>query len=449
VPLSFVVIAIPLAIFSVGYAAMSRYVANAGAFYSYLAHGLGRTAAVAGALIALVAYNTLQIGIFGILGPVVAEFVASATGLTLPWWLYAGLALAIIGVMGVMRVDFNARVLSVLLVLEVVAVVLFDIGGFSHPAEGAELAAAWSPAALLAPGAGVVFALGVSAFTGFEQGATYGEEVRNPRITVARATFVTLSITVLLFALSSWAMLVTVGSSNIQQAATESGPGLVFSILEEHWGSTVSTLANILFFTSIFATLLSFHNGIARYFFALGRERVLPARLGRVGGRSGGPATGSLVQTGLAAVVVLVFALTDADPILQMYTWLASLSAVAILLLMTGTSIAVIGYFRTRPSKATTWQRLVAPALAAVGLLGLLAIVVGNFDALGIDPASPLRWVLPALVIGVAVIGALMAQVIRVVRPDAYAMIGTVGMSSESDDEAAPRPTRARHSHAK
>jgi len=86
VPLSFVVIAIPLAIFSVGYAAMSRYVANAGAFYSYLAHGLGRTAAVAGALIALVAYNTLQIGIFGILGPVVAEFVASATGLTLPWW---------------------------------------------------------------------------------------------------------------------------------------------------------------------------------------------------------------------------------------------------------------------------------------------------------------------------------------------------------------------------
>jgi amino acid transporter len=155
------------------------------------------------------------------------------------------------------------------------------------------------------------------------------------------------------------------------------------------------------------------------------------------------------VQTGLAAVVVLVFALTDADPILQMYTWLASLSAVAILLLMTGTSIAVIGYFRTRPSKATTWQRLVAPALAAVGLLGLLAIVVGNFDALGIDPASPLRWVLPALVVGVAVIGALMAQVIRVVRPDAYAMIGTVGMSSESDDEVAPRPSRARHSQAK
>jgi amino acid transporter len=448
VPLSFVVIAVPLAIFAVGYAAMSRYVANAGAFYSYLAHGLGPTAAVAGAFIALVAYNTLQIGIFGIFGPVLADFVAAQTGLTLPWWLYAGVALAVIGLMGVLRVDLNARVLSILLILEVIVVIIFDLGAFSHAADGAAVAAAWSPTELFVPGAGVVFALGVSAFTGFEQGATYGEEVRNPRITIARATFVTLTITVLLFALSSWAMLVTVGADNIQQAATDDGPELVFNILEQQWGSTFSTLANVLFFTSVFATLLSFHNGIARYFFALGRERVLPASLGRVGGRSGGPAAGSMLQTALAAVVVVVFAVTGADPILQMYTWLAAISAVAILLLMSGTSIAVIGYFRRRPAKATAWQRVIAPTLATIGLLALLAVVVGNFDALGIDPASPMRWVLPALVIAVAIVGALVAQVIRVARPEAFALIGTVGMSSEGDD-AAPRPTRPRHSHAK
>ena len=41
VPLSFLVLAVALALFSVGYAAMSRHVANAGAFYSDLAHGLG------------------------------------------------------------------------------------------------------------------------------------------------------------------------------------------------------------------------------------------------------------------------------------------------------------------------------------------------------------------------------------------------------------------------
>src|SRR4051794_39591896 len=52
VPLSFLALAVILALFSVGYAAMSRHVANAGAFYSYLAHGLGPTAAVAGAFTA-------------------------------------------------------------------------------------------------------------------------------------------------------------------------------------------------------------------------------------------------------------------------------------------------------------------------------------------------------------------------------------------------------------
>ena len=36
------------------------------------------------------------------------------------------------------------------------------------------------------------------------------------------------------------------------------------------------------------------------------------------------------MQTGVAAVLILVFALVGADPLLQMYTWLAALSAVAI-----------------------------------------------------------------------------------------------------------------------
>ena len=88
-PLAIVVIAVPLALFSVGYAAMSRYVANAGAFYSYLAHGLGPRAAVAGAFVALIAYNGLQIAIYGVWGPVFADFVQRATGLNLPWWIYA------------------------------------------------------------------------------------------------------------------------------------------------------------------------------------------------------------------------------------------------------------------------------------------------------------------------------------------------------------------------
>src|SRR3954451_8577156 len=66
VPLSFIVLALALALFAVGYAAMSRHVANAGAFYSYLAQGLGPAAAVAGAFTALISYNAIQIGLYGL-----------------------------------------------------------------------------------------------------------------------------------------------------------------------------------------------------------------------------------------------------------------------------------------------------------------------------------------------------------------------------------------------
>ncbi|MGH3717001.1 MAG: amino acid permease, partial [Micromonosporaceae bacterium] len=49
----FVVVALVLALFSVGYVAMSRHVTNAGAFYAYVARGLGRVPGVATSMIAL------------------------------------------------------------------------------------------------------------------------------------------------------------------------------------------------------------------------------------------------------------------------------------------------------------------------------------------------------------------------------------------------------------
>ena len=77
VPLSFLILAVALALFAVGYAAMSRFVANAGAFYSYLAHGLGPTWAVAGAFVALVSYNAIQIGLYGLFGSALGDLIES------------------------------------------------------------------------------------------------------------------------------------------------------------------------------------------------------------------------------------------------------------------------------------------------------------------------------------------------------------------------------------
>ncbi len=60
IPAAFLVIAIILAVFASGYVAMTRHIQNAGAFYAFISHGLGRTVGVAAALVALLAYSSCR-----------------------------------------------------------------------------------------------------------------------------------------------------------------------------------------------------------------------------------------------------------------------------------------------------------------------------------------------------------------------------------------------------
>jgi hypothetical protein len=55
IPAAFLVIAVILALFALGYVAMARAIPNAGAFYAFIAAGLGKVAGVAAALVALLA----------------------------------------------------------------------------------------------------------------------------------------------------------------------------------------------------------------------------------------------------------------------------------------------------------------------------------------------------------------------------------------------------------
>lgn len=433
-PLSFLLIAAALGLFAVGYAAMSRHLGNAGAFYSYLANGLGRSWGVSASFVALVAYNSIQIGLYGLFGIGLGEFMAGRFGLELAWWIWALLALVAVGALGVGRIDLNARVLAVLLLLECVVVVIYDIVAFTHPAGGAVAMAGVTPSDLFVPGVGAVFAFGVASFIGFESGAIYSEECVNPRRTVARATYIALAFVGLFYTLSAWAMTVVVGPDNLQAAATDAGPGLVFGVLAEYAGPVIADIATVLFVTSVFAALLSFHNSVSRYLFALGREQVLPAALGTVGVRSGGPLVGSLAQSALALVVVAVFAATGADPLLQLFTWGSGVAAVGVILLMAGTSASVVGFFSRHETDERLWQRVISPVLATIVLTALVVLLVVNFDALlGAD--SALRWILPGLVLGGAALGLGWGRVLRYRRPEVYDGIGRSAVPAAADDE--------------
>jgi len=437
-PLSYPILAGVLALFSVGYAAMSRQVRSAGGFYPYVALGLGRGWGVASSFIALIAYSTVQIGLFGLFGVVVREFVADYTGLRLPWWAWSAVALAVVGLLGIRKIDLNAKVLACLLAAEISAVVLFDVGAFLHPAGGTVSLAGLAPGNLFKPGFGVVFAFAITGYLGFEQGAVYSEEAREPRRTVARATYLAIAITGVLYTVTAWALTVGAGPDAIVARAQDPDSRIPFAVLAVAFGRPVSTVANALLLTSVFACMLSIHNCVARYVFAMSRDHVLPFRLVRTGRRLAAPVTGSLAQSAASVAVVVAFAVLGLDPLTRLFAWLSFMSALAILALLAVTSIAVVGYFRTRPAgRWRRWRTLHAPVLAAAGL-----VVVGWLTAVNAGTVLGSHGPLVAdVLIGidalVAVGGFAYARVFRIKDPVAYGQIGVNAVRPRTVDAGA------------
>jgi len=424
-------------------------VTNAGAFYAYVARGLGKVWAVGAAFIALIAYNAMQIGIYGLFGVAMGAFMADKIGITLDWWWWCLIGGAIIGALGVLQIDLNARVLAVLLILEVVIVALFDFAILADPGPQGITGTGFDPSVAFGTAVGATLTFCVASFVGFESAAIYSEEVRDPKRTVARATFIAIGLIAVFYALSSWLVGIAAGPETIvspdaliaagfttPDGAAPDPTTVLFITGADRLGAFWGDSASLLFATSLFAALLSFHNAVSRYAFALGREGVLPRALSHVHPRTGAPYVASLLQTTLALVIVGVFAIAGADPVLKLFTWLTNLGALGVLLLMATTSFAVVGYFRRNPDAGVSgWAGRIAPALAGVALLVVLVLGVLNFNVLITSatdaPTDKMTIILPVILFGAGAIGLLLGAWMKSAKPETFARIGE-GAAAES-----------------
>ncbi len=425
VPLSFLLLAAALTLLSVGYVAMSRHQGHAATFYALLSHGLGRPTGVAGGAVALVAYNAIQISLYGLVGVTLAGQLGGL------WWQWAGAVWLVVTALGLLHVSINARVLAFALLTELSLIALLDLGALTDPAAKISFDPLM-PDNLFVSGVGGVFALGMAAFVGYESGPAYAEEARGPR-TVSLATFAAVIFLGIFYAFSAWSLSVATGPDQVVAATRDPAAGLPFSILESAYGPAygppLGDLATVLLVTSIGAAMLSFHNTIARYIYGLARERVLPPALARLGygaGRSGAPIGGSMVQSAIAALVVTAFAVTGADPFTGLFTWLSTLGAVGVLVLLVAVSLGALRYFRLGGgTNEGYWVRVVAPTMGAAAGLVILLITIGNVESLlGLPPGSPRAWIVPGIVGAAAITGFVGAGVLRASQPEVYEGIG-------------------------
>ncbi|MFF8770229.1 APC family permease [Kitasatospora sp. NPDC015120] len=434
-PAAYLATGLVLALFAVGFTTMAAHVRNAGAFYAYVTRGLGRPAGLGAALLAVLSYNAIQIGMFGAFGYFAQETAADLLGLDLPWPVWALIGVAAVWFLGYRSINLGAKVLGALLIAEtgillVLAVAILARGG----AHGLSLAS-FSPARMTTGGMGGVLGLSFAAFVGFEATAIYREEARAPHRTVPRATYAAIAFLGLFYTFITWTIVQAFGDSGAVDAATADPAGMFFTAMTDYVGGWATDLQRVLIVTSLLAALLAFHNTITRYGHALATEGAAPAALGRIHPRHRSPWIGGIAQSLLAAGGVAVAALIGADPYNQFFLWVNSPGVVGILLLQALAGLAVYAFFRRERAAAASAGRLrtvVAPLLSTALLCGATGLVVWRLDLF--TAAGPeVNWPLVSVVPVVFLTGVGLALRLRSRRPEVYARLGTSDIEETVD----------------
>jgi amino acid transporter len=420
VPAAVVLVTILLLIFSVGYTTMARHISNAGSFFAFTARGLGGVAGGAAAYMAVLAYNAMQIGLYGLFGAVTAQVLSGLPEIGpffagMPWWGWALLGMALVGIFGYLKIDLSAIVLAVLVCIEYVIVLILDFAIISAGGDSGNTMVSFTSDAFFQGSPVIGLLLCFAAFMGFEATTIYSEEAKEPGRTVPRATYLSVLIIGVFYAVTTWCMVNGEGADKVLPTlqGLQDPAAFVFILSERYVGLLHSQVMGLLLISSVFAALLAFHNAAARYFYVLGREGLLPAHLGQTHGEHQSPHLGSVLQTVLAFFVLGIFIVAGQDPFLAVFAWLTNLATLSVITLMALVSFAVVAFFRKRPELSPSiLKTMVAPLVAGI-LLGIIALlVVKNFPILtGANEA--IAYILVALVPIAALGGAVVANQLK------------------------------------
>ena len=408
-PGTYLAVGLILLVFSVGYAAMSQKVTNTGAFFAYVGRGLGKHAGVASAFASLVGYITIQLAIYGFIGGILSGQMEASVGIALPWYTWAIVTWVLVTVLSLLSVDVGAKVLGVLMIAELLTLVITSTAVFLNHGASANLVNSFSPAAIFdggfEGGAGIAIAFAFASFIGFEATAIYGEESRDPKKVVPKATYWAVGIITVIFAFTAFAMATAMGGTKASveagvAGAATTGAGtpaenplgnpaaVLFGIADDNLGGNwMSTIMGWLVISSCFAGVLAFQNAISRYFFALGRGGVLPKSLAKTNS-SGAPANGVLLTSMIAIVVIAIFTAYNLDGIANLFTWMSAVTAVAIMFVEILVSIAIVVYLG-KDKTVSVWKSTIAPIIAAIGLSLGTYMLMSRFNLLGSLAPTP------------------------------------------------------------
>ncbi|MDR6636981.1 APC family permease [Paenarthrobacter nitroguajacolicus] len=405
-PLGYLIAGLVYLLFSVGFTTMSRYVQNAGAFSAYIRKGLGPTAGSGAALLAYTAYTLGQMGFCAAAGLFASNALQQFLGLSVHWGISAVVIGLATGTLSYFQVNIGARVLSVLLLAEIAILFALAVAVLMQGGPNGFSFTALDPATWDIPKLGSLLVLSFLVYVGFEQTAVYGEEVKAPRTTVPKATYLAVALLTIIYVFMSWIILMAIGPKNLDQALSGDLSTIVFDVNTGYLGGAMTSIMQLLVVTSFIAGVLALQNAGTRYLFSMARDGLMPTRLARVDARTGSPGQAAVVQTTITVVAIIAFALIGLDPYKQVVLWTNTPTILAVLLLQIATSISAVVYLRKARHQERLWNRLIAPVLSAIVMTFVLLLILTQLNLLtALGPVGNVLICVPlmlAIIIGLA-----------------------------------------------
>lgn len=422
-PVSILVVGAIVGVFSAGFVAMSKHLAKPGGFYAFITAGLGRTVGLGASFLALISYYFMLIGNYAYVGIAAQSLVRDTFhGPNLGWWVWMLIAQAAVGILGYLRIDLSAKVLSVLLVCEIIMVLVFDAFVTAHGGAHGLGGSSFTRPAFLSGSVGLGLMYATNCFGGFEATVIFREEVRQPDRTIPRATYLVVAFVAVLYAFTAWAFIQSYGAGNVVAAAAANPTGSFLASLQSYVGRAAVDVVTVLLTTSVFAGGLSAHNITTRYAYNLSCDGIFPRPLARAHPRHGSPFISSVTVSVAAFVGLAVLTLAGTNHA-TLYAVLIGIYSYTLAVLLLVTSIAIPVYLWRHSTDAKLWQKLIAPVIAIAGFGVVAYLSTVNFaDLLSGSPA--LAHLILIGLYALTAFGCVLALVFRKYRPETYARIG-------------------------
>ena len=395
-PISFLLTTIVCLFIANTVSQFSRYMPSSGGYYSFATRGLGSRSGFMTTWSYLIYDIIGPAGAIGFLGYLASTTLQTASGVNVPWWIFALATFGIVWVLTHFGIRLSMRTTALFGGIEMLIMLALAITFLLYPGHGSHFSAPLIPnnaphhyQGILA---GMVFS--VLALSGFEAPAPLAQETRRAGKFIGRAVMLSLVLIGIFYIFTSYSSAIGWGTGNMAAFASNANPyyALGHSLWGVGWWFVFIAIVN-----SSIGVGLACTNAASRVAYTMGQAGTLPARFGRIHPVHRTPTFAIAVQQLIGIVAILLVGGLLAPGVI--FGFLGTITTLAVTVLYIMANLALTAYIRREHrDDFSVWRHGVIPWVGTLALLPVLWVTVWPV------PAWPVN-ITPYLFVAALVVG--------------------------------------------